>query len=61
MISHFFPSDMEKREQGACQEAGHTLTILPDEKILFCCGHIINSGAQAILTVDRPGFLWPSR
>lgn len=49
---HFFPSDMEKREQGACQEAGHTLTILPDGKILFCCGHIINSKAQAILTVD---------
>ncbi len=48
----FFPPDLEKREQGGCQEAGHTLTILPDGKILFCCGHIINSKAQTILTLD---------
>lgn len=50
--AHLFVSDPEKREQGACQEAGQTLGILPDGKVLFCCGHIINSRAQEIFTVD---------
>ncbi|MGO0121743.1 radical SAM protein [Desulfothermobacter acidiphilus] len=50
--ARLFPSDLEKREQGGCDEAGHTLTILPGGEVLFCCGHIINTRAQEILTVD---------
>jgi pyruvate-formate lyase-activating enzyme len=50
--AHFYISDPEKREQGACREAGQTLAVLPDGKVLFCCGHIVNSRAQAILTID---------
>lgn len=54
--AHFFPSDIGEREHGPCREVGHTLAILPDGKVLFCCGHIINSNAQAILTVDTLAF-----
>jgi pyruvate-formate lyase-activating enzyme len=50
--AHLFVSDPEKTKKGACQEAGQILAILPDGKVLFCCGHIINSRAQEIFTVD---------
>ncbi|HIE13283.1 MAG TPA: radical SAM protein [Desulfotomaculum sp.] len=50
--AHLFVSDPEKREKGACREAGQTLAILPDGRVLFCCGHIVNSRAEEIFTVD---------
>lgn len=50
---HFFNSDPAERECGACGDAGQTLAILPDGSLLFCCGHIVNSKAQAIFTVDN--------
>jgi pyruvate-formate lyase-activating enzyme len=52
LSTHFFICDVQKRERGACQDAGQTLVVLPDGKVLFCCGHIINSWAQEIFTVD---------
>lgn len=49
--AHFFPSDVEKRQRGGCNDAGQTFVILPDGEVLFCCGHIVNSKAQEIMTI----------
>jgi len=51
--AHLFISDPGTIERGACGDAGQTLAILPDGNLLFCCGHIVNSKAQAIFSVDN--------
>lgn len=52
LVNNLFPSHFKKREEGGCEEAGHTLTVLPNGEVLFCCGHIIGSKGEAIMTVD---------
>lgn len=51
--TYFFPSDLEKRDRGGCNEAGRTLAILPNGDVLICCGHIINSRVQDMLTIGN--------
>lgn len=53
LSARFFVSDpSEEHHDGhACRESGQTLAVLPDGKVLFCCGHIVNSPVQEIFTV----------
>lgn len=49
------PSDMfvlpeDKSNEASCQEAGTTLVVLPSGDVTFCCGHLINTEAQHIIT-----------
>jgi len=40
----------DKSNEAPCQEAGTTLVVLPSGDVTFCCGHLINTEAQHIIT-----------
>lgn len=49
-IDMFIPGNNKEVFQ-PCREAGKALTVLPDGNITFCCGHILNTKAQDLITI----------
>jgi pyruvate-formate lyase-activating enzyme len=46
-----FVPDPEKATELGCRDAGKTLVILPSGEVTFCCGHILCSEAQRLITL----------
>jgi MoaA/NifB/PqqE/SkfB family radical SAM enzyme len=36
-----------------CREAGNSIVILPSNDVTFCCGHLINTAAQRLITIGK--------
>uniref|UniRef100_A0A7C1IXU2 Radical SAM protein n=1 Tax=Ammonifex degensii TaxID=42838 RepID=A0A7C1IXU2_9THEO len=46
-----FVFDPAEATESGCREAGETLVVLPGGEITFCCGHILCSNAQRLITI----------
>ena len=51
------PENFVKANDGSiesrCKEAGNSIVILPSNDVTFCCGHLINSDAQKMITIGK--------
>lgn len=54
--SRSYSNIINNREPELCRDIGRVLTVLPDGRLMACCGHIINTEAQYAFTVNGPTF-----
>lgn len=48
-----FYLDTEEKKGKGCRDAGRVIVILPTREITFCCGHILNTEAQSLITLGK--------
>jgi len=53
---YFEIQENNEKKFKACKDIGRTLTVLPDGRLMACCGHIINTEAQFAFTLNGPAF-----
>jgi MoaA/NifB/PqqE/SkfB family radical SAM enzyme len=51
--SEYFVNADDGSIESRCREAGNSIVILPSNDVTFCCGHLINSDAQKMITIGK--------